>query len=147
MWSPGCIALAKGLQDFDTLTELVAGGELENHLEEIAHSLKTNVVLKHLLMASPTCRFCDELDPAEQATVEMMNYYLALNRAHRKISIDEGLSFKLWPMILADKNTTTTATKRRGFSNNSSSGSSGKDLQADVWYHLLRRRPELVDSN
>jgi len=144
LWSPGCISLAKGLQDFDTLSELVIGGELEHHLEAVANSLKTNVVLKHLLVVSPICcnYDCDDFDTDEaKATMETIEYYLALNRAHRKISIDDRLSFKLWPTILADE-TTREKTKCGPHK-----GVGSKDFRADVWYHLLQRRPELVASN
>ena len=139
LWSPGCSSLAKGIQDFDTLTELVVGGEWEQHLETVAKSLKTNVVLKHLLVVSQVCQE-PEFD-AYQSTMETIEYYLALNRAHRKISNDERLSFKLWPTILGEKKSDTARTRcsfRRGGS---------KDFRADIWFHLLRRRPELVASN
>lgn len=137
LWSPGCSSLSKAIHDFDTLTELVVGGEWEHHLEAVATSLKTNVVLKHLLVVSQVCQESDV--DAYKSTMETIEYYLALNRAHRKISNDERLSFKLWPTILGEKKTDTT---RCSFHRGGS-----KDFRADIWYHLLRRRPELVSSN
>ena len=128
LWSAGCHSLAKGIKNFDTLTELVVGGEWEHHLEEVANSLKINVVLKQLLVVSQV----GEADyEAYKSSMEGIEYYLALNRALRRISIDENLSFKIWPTVLGKK-------KNR---------SSRKDFSADLWYHLLQRRPELVASH
>jgi hypothetical protein len=131
VWSPGCTVLARRLRDFDTLCELVVGGEWECHLQDVANSLKTNVVLKHLLVVC--------FEPLQQSsTMETIEYYLALNRAHRRISNDESLSFKLWPTILADER----EPRRTNDNNQPKHGS--KDFRADLWYHLLRRRPEVV---
>jgi len=139
LWSPGCSSLANAIQDFDTLTELVVEGEWDHHLEAVAHSLKTNVVLKHLLIVSQVCQ--ESGFDSYESSMETIEYYLALNRAHRKISNDEHLSFKLWPTILGVKKRDTAAS-RRGFQRGGR-----KDFPADIWYHLLRRRPELVASN
>lgn len=114
LWSAGCDTLANGLQDFSSLRQLVLGGEWEDHLEALAKSLRTNVVLTDLLVVS---------QPLSE-TMQEIQFYLGLNKGHRKISIDESLSFKLWPRIL-------------GHARN-------PRCSADLWYHLLRRRPELV---
>eukprot|EP00533_Pseudo-nitzschia_delicatissima_P005868 CAMPEP_0116079588 /NCGR_PEP_ID=MMETSP0327-20121206/1223_1 /TAXON_ID=44447 /ORGANISM="Pseudo-nitzschia delicatissima, Strain B596" /LENGTH=408 /DNA_ID=CAMNT_0003570225 /DNA_START=244 /DNA_END=1470 /DNA_ORIENTATION=+ len=119
MWSSGCDALGRSLRDFDSLRELVVGGEWEYHLQAVADSLRTNVTLKQLLVVSQQ-HYTDNNNKHKKR----IEYYLALNRAHRRISIDENLSFKLWPTILEK--------------------AQDKNESADLWYHLLRRRPELV---
>lgn len=125
LWSAGCNTLANGLQDFSSLRQLVLGGEWEDHLDALAKSLRTNVVLKDLLVVSQQQQTweCSE-------TMQEIKFYLGLNRGHRKISIDENLSFKLWPQILGTN-------KRSNYGRN-------PRASADLWYHLLRRRPELV---
>ena len=125
LWSAGCHTLAHGLQDFSSLRQLVLGGEWEDHLEALAKSLRTNVVLKDLLVVSQQQTWEEPLSE----TMQEIQFYLNLNRGHRKISIDENLSFKLWPQILG--------TKQRSSARNPRSST-------DLWYHLLRRRPELV---
>ena len=72
IWSPGCNALAKDLQRFDTLKELIVdNGEWDNHLtlEAIVESLRMNVILKHLSVISSShhhdacrCRCCVDYD-------------------------------------------------------------------------------------
>lgn len=121
LWSPGCGALAKSLRRFPTLRELVVSGEWDHHLKALADALRTNVTLKQLLVVSKHA-YPDYNNPHRKR----IEYYLALNRAHRRISIDANLSFKLWPTILAKANEKTPHSS------------------ADLWYHLLRRRPELV---
>lgn len=129
LWLPGCSSLARGLRNF-TLRELVVGGEWEHHLESIADSLRTNVSLKQLLIASQA--FC-EADQYLSSTIETIEFYLNLNRAHRRISVDENLSFKLWPTILGNNNNNETKVNYR--------------TSVDLWYHLLSRRPELVATD
>jgi len=151
LWSPGCASLAKGLRDFDTLSELVVGGEWEypHHIEAVAESLQTNVVLKHLRVVSEyqaggnydfDYEECGD-GGFEPQTVrsfkKAIEHYLALNRAHRKISIDEDLSFNLWPLILGE------ATAK----NHNHKFKAAAAIQPDLWYHLLRRRPELVATD
>ena len=138
-WSPGCASLASSLKDFSSLKELIVGGEWDNHLGVVANSLKTNVVLEHLLVVSQACEESD-LEAHHQSTMETIEYFLALNRGHRKISIDEKISFKLWPMILAGK-TKRSLASRHGWNDNAKRN----DFKADLWYHLLQRRPELVN--
>lgn len=165
LWSPGCARLARTLKDVDTLSELVVGSEWEQHLETVANSLKTNVALKHLHIAFDD----DDVDDDDEepqphhdqnknasssslsslSAMERIEYYLALNRGHRKISIAENLSFKLWPMILAEKTLTksTTQTTSGTTAANTTTRQNFRhknDFRVDVWYQLLRRRPELV---
>lgn len=128
LWSPGCSSLARGLKGFETLRELVVGGDWEHHLDSVVDSLRTNVTLKQLLVVSQA--FAEPDEKVISSTMEKIDFYLALNRAHRRISIDENLSFKLWPRILGN--------------NKANRSSSNHRTGADLWYHLLRRRPELV---
>ena len=169
LWSPGCARLARTLKDVDTLSELVVGSEWKQHLETVANSLKTNVALKHLHIAFDA--FDDDVDDDDDepqphhdgetvsssslsslSAMERIEYYLALNRGHRQISIAESLSFKLWPMILAEptktsKSKPTTQATRGATAANTTTRQNFRnknDFRADVWYQLLRRRPELV---
>jgi hypothetical protein len=158
LWSPGCARLARTLKDDDTLSELVVGSEWEQHLETVANSLKTNVALKHLHIAfddddddddEPQPHHDDDKNVSSSSlsslsAMERIEYYLALNRGHRKISMAENLSFKLWPMILAEQTQTTTTRGKATTTTTRQSFRNKNDFRADVWYHLLRRRPELV---
>mmetsp|Transcript_7386 Transcript_7386/g.15233 ORF Transcript_7386/g.15233 Transcript_7386/m.15233 type:complete len:496 (+) Transcript_7386:659-2146(+) len=181
LWSPGCIALSKGLGDFDTLTELIVGGEWEDHLGVVAESMKTNVCLEQLVVVSAHgwldhLRFEDNdggstssssnsssassaASNAHESTTktsrERIEYYLALNRAHRKISVidnERGLSFRFWPTALAKRATTGTRPnqntgERRGHGCGTPQQPSHGFNDADIWYHLLQRRPELVETS
>jgi hypothetical protein len=129
VWSAGCHAMCERLKNFDTLSELVVCGEWENHFETVAESLRTNVVLKHLLVVSDFGYDDISVHP-HQRYRDIIEYYLALNRAHRRISIEHDVSFQLWPTVLAEKKATNSWDV--------------PTCKADVWYHLLQRRPELV---
>lgn len=153
VWSAGCSALSKGLKDFDTLSELVVDGEWENtnHLEEVVESLRTNVVLKQLRLVSNNIVYpwyentedcCGGSDRRHQRRCrDRIDYYLALNRSHRRISIDPGLSFRLWPTVLA------RAKKTNRERDDDSERHKQHLNDADIWYHLLQRRPELVAAS
>jgi len=140
IWSPGCASLARALKDFDTATELVVDGEWENHLEEVVESLRTNVVLKRLWVISDddlwgeTGKF-----HLQQQFRDRIEYYLALNRSHRRLSVELDLPFQLWPTVLDEKK--SSAQNRTGRNHDSD-----RNSNPDIWYHLLRQRPELVAS-
>ncbi|VEU44764.1 unnamed protein product [Pseudo-nitzschia multistriata] len=144
-WSAGCSALSEGLRDFDTLSELVVDGEWDNHLGAVLESLRTNVVLKQLWIVSTDHPCCgddsgsdDEAPDHERILLrEQIDYYLALNRAHRRVSVEPGLSFRLWPTVLAGPPGGGEGPPR-------GTPSKAAAANANLWYHLLQRRPELV---
>ena len=143
VWSLGCNAFATGLQRFDTLKELVVDGEWENHIDAIVESLRTNVVLRQYIVISHA--YVD-YDCYHRRYWKNIEYYLALNRAHRRISIDQpNLSFKLWPAVL-QKSCRGNTGIGIGSANNNNNNNNNNNHNADIWYHLLQRRPELVAS-
>ena len=156
IWSPGCYILSKELKHFNTLKELIVDGEWENHLDTIIESLSsTNVVLQYLSIHSQSSYDDNEEEEDDANNNEytiidqqwkQIEYYLALNRAKlRRLSTKQNLSFALWPTVLENtnkkkkKNGTTTTTRKNKDNSNT-------NLYADVWYDVIRRRPELMAS-
>ena len=154
IWSPGCYILSKELKHFNTLRELIVDGEWEDHLDTIIESLSsTNVVLQHLSIHSQS--YYDDNEEKDDGNSndytiidqqwKQIEYYLALNRAKlRRLSTKQSLSFALWPTVLENMNNNSNNNNNNGITTRKKN--SNNNLYADVWYDVIRRRPELVAS-
>jgi hypothetical protein len=120
IWSSGCKALIKSLAVNSTIENLEVDDEWESHLKELSNALETNMTLKFLATPlSPTMmRSMDE-------EWKMVEYYLRLNRAKRRILVAEPfVPRSIWPLVI---------------------GRSSVD--PDVAFHLLQQHPDVVEES
>lgn len=143
------------------------GGEWEHHLPTILESIKsTNVVLQHFYTSNNSVsqqhHYHHQInDNDNNGTVieqqwKEIDYYLQLNRAKlRRLSKEPNVyPFALYPVVVVEdtkmKNNSKdrAATTERKNNNNTSTTTAAvttaTTINADVWFDLLRRRPELV---
>jgi len=147
------------------------GGEWENHLPTILESIKsTNVVLQHFYSSNNSLlqqHHCDHQmndndngngnnDTIIDQQWKEIDYYLQLNRAKlRRLSKEPNVyPFALYPTVIAEDTTMKNGSKdcaaTTGNSNNNNNTSTttaanaATTINADVWFDLLQRRPELV---
>jgi hypothetical protein len=125
VWMLGCRVLAERLEHFVSLKELMVDGEWEGHLEAISTSLKSNMVLTRFWMPQSPLLLHNG-----NPYMAQINYYLVLNRGRRRALVEKHLPLGMWPHILDWSTTRVT----------------NKDT-TDCLYHLLRQRPDLMESS
>ena len=118
IWSPGCIELIKCLAVNSTIENLDVDDEWESHLKELETALATNMTLKYL--STPQ-------SPTQNRTIDdewkMIEYYLRLNRAKRRILVAEPcLPRSLWSIVMGQRSN-----------------------DPDIAFHLIRQRPEILE--
>jgi Ran GTPase-activating protein (RanGAP) involved in mRNA processing and transport len=99
IWRQGCRYLAQGLAKMRGLRQLtVDGGELENQVEHVLASVKTNMSLVNLLT--------DRMHILTQTNDQWKEvaFYLRLNRAKRRVLIEKHTPLPLLPRILEESN-------------------------------------------
>lgn len=148
-----------------------------HRLDMIVESLRTsNVVIKRIFTptislssSSNRDRYYhrdidgDEIVVAVDPRWKQIEYYLELNRAKRRITsivarTEDGseyssesssskkkkdIPFVLWPTVLQQPQLKQEEDKLQKFNGNSFNIATN----ADVWYHVLQRRPDLIASN
>jgi Ran GTPase-activating protein (RanGAP) involved in mRNA processing and transport len=97
IWSRGCKYLAQGLAKMRGLRQLtVDGDELEDQVEHVLESVKTNMSLVNLLT--------DRMHILIQTNYHWKEvaFYLRLNRAKRRVLIEKNMSLSLLPRVLEE---------------------------------------------
>ena len=113
IWSTGFIALARRLAKMKGLKQLVINDEICDHANIVLQSLKSNFILTQILTDRTP------LEVKDDCQWKQVDFYLMLNRSKRRILIEPGVPFSLWPLVLSDQDASTR-------------------------YHFLRDKPELT---
>jgi len=118
IWAPGCYALATGLARMTGLKDLIVDGEMEDFANEVLKSLESNMTLRYLWTDRTAYLF------HKDRTWRLVEFYLRLNRAKRRMLVEPRVAMSLWSLVL------------EGISGN-----------PHLTYHILRQKPELMAFN
>ncbi len=115
IWGSGCLCLATGLARMTGLKDLLVDGEMEDYANEVLQSLASNMTLRYLWTDRSAYLF------HKDRTWRLVEFYLRLNRAKRRMLVEPGVPISLWPLVL------------EGISGN-----------PHLTYHILRQKPEIM---
>jgi hypothetical protein len=121
IWEDGYVYLMKGLARCGTLQCLSVDTDFEQHFESVVEALKVNMTLTDFVCG---IQFSGgntaKIEPS--SSLAQIHYYLRLNKAGRKVLMNEPFASQAWPETFA---------------------AASNDV--DVLFYILKQRPELMD--